>query len=49
MKLLRVLLMFIAATLLAALGQSLIGLAGMVIGSIVGIFVGYWAAGRLMP
>jgi ABC-type phosphate/phosphonate transport system permease subunit len=49
MRLLRTLCVFIAATLLAALGQKVLGIAGMVLGSIVGIFVGYWAARRLMP
>jgi len=48
-KLLRTLLVFIAGTVLAALGQQLIGVTGMVLGSIAGIFVGYWAARRLMP
>ena len=49
MKLLRTLLVFIAGTVLAALGQQVIGVTGMVLGSIAGIFVGYWAARRLMP
>jgi hypothetical protein len=49
MKLLRMLLVFIAGTVLAALGQQVLGITGMVIGSIAGIFVGYWAARRLMP
>jgi hypothetical protein len=49
MKLLRTLLVFIAGTLLGALGQQVLGLTGMVIGSIAGIFVGYWAAKRLLP
>jgi len=49
MKLLRTLLVFIAATLLAALGQQVLGIWSMVLGSIAGIFVGYWAARRLMP
>ena len=49
MRLLRTLLVFIAATVLAALGQQLLGVADMVLGSIAGIFVGYWAARRLMP
>ena len=49
MKLLRTLLVFIAGTVLAALGQQIIGITGMVLGSIAGIFVGYWAARRLMP
>ncbi len=49
MKLLRTLLVFIAATVLAAAGQKALGTAGMVLGSIAGIFVGYWGARRLMP
>jgi uncharacterized protein YneF (UPF0154 family) len=49
MKLLRTLLVFIAGTLLAALGQKVFGIAGMVLGSVAGIFVGYWLARRLMP
>jgi uncharacterized membrane protein YfcA len=48
-KLLRTLLVFIAATVLAALFQQVLGVAGMVLGSIAGIFVGYWLARRLMP
>jgi hypothetical protein len=48
-KLLRTLLVFIAGTLLAALGQQVLGIPGMVLGSIAGIFVGYWLARRLMP
>lgn len=49
MKLLRTLLVFIAATVLGALGQQLLGFTGMVLGSIAGIFAGYWGARRLMP
>lgn len=49
MKLLRTLLVFIFGTVLAALGQQVLGITGIVLGSIAGIFVGYWAARRLMP
>ena len=49
MKLLRTLLVFIAATVLAAAGQRVLGVTGMLLGSIAGIFVGYWGARRLMP
>ncbi len=49
MKLMRTLLVFIAGTVLAAAGQQVLGLTGMVLGSIAGIFVGYWGARRLMP
>ena len=48
-KLLRILLVFVAGTLLGALGAQVLGITGIVIGSIAGIFVGYWAARRLMP
>jgi hypothetical protein len=49
MKMLRTMLVFIAGTVLAAAGQKVIGIPGMVIGSIAGVFVGYWGARRLMP
>ena len=49
MKLLRTMLVFIAGTVLAALGQQVLGITGMILGSIAGIFVGYWLARRLMP
>jgi len=49
MKLLRTLLVFIAGTVLAALGQQVLGITGMILGSIAGIFVGYRLARRLMP
>jgi hypothetical protein len=49
MKLMRMLLVFIAGTILGALGQQVLGITGMVIGSIAGVFVGYWAARRLVP
>jgi uncharacterized protein YneF (UPF0154 family) len=49
MKLLRMMLVFIAGTVLGALGEQVLGITGMIIGSIAGIFVGYWAARRLMP
>ena len=49
MKLLRFMLVFIAGTVLAALGQQVLGITGMILGSIAGIFVGYWGARRLMP
>ncbi len=48
MKLLRTLLVFIAGTVLGALGQQVAGIGGMVVGSVAGIFVGYWGARRLM-
>jgi hypothetical protein len=49
MKMLRTMLVFIAGTVLAALGQQVLGITGMIVGSIAGIFVGYWLARRLMP
>ncbi len=49
LKLLRTLLVFIAGTILGALGQKVAGFGGMFVGSIAGIFVGYWLARRLMP
>ncbi len=49
MKLLRGLLTFIAGTVLGALGEKVLGMTGMVLGSIAGFFFGYWAARRLMP
>jgi hypothetical protein len=49
MKLLRTMLVFIAGTVLGALGQQIMGITGMVLGSIAGIFIGYWGARRLMP
>ena len=49
MKLLRTMLVFIAGTVLAAVGQQVLGITGMILGSIAGIFVGYWLARRLMP
>jgi hypothetical protein len=48
MKLLRTMLIFIAGTVLGALGQQVLGITGMILGSIAGIFVGYWGARRLM-
>jgi hypothetical protein len=48
-KLLRALLVFIAGTILGALGQKVAGFGGMAVGSVAGIFVGWWAARKLMP
>ena len=39
---------FIAATLLGAL-LSPFGLGGMLVGSLAGSIIGWWAAKRLMP
>jgi hypothetical protein len=48
-KLLRNLLILIAGTLLAVVGQQVLGLWGMLLGSCAGVVVGYWGARRLMP
>jgi len=48
MKLLRTLLVFIAGTILGAIGQKVAGWGGMAVGSVAGIVVGYWGARRLM-
>ena len=40
---------FIAATILSAIGYKLFGLWGMLLGSIGGSIVGWWAARRLTP
>ena len=49
MNLLKVLITFVAATVLGALGQQLLGVTGMLLGSIVGMVFGWWAARRLLP
>ena len=48
MKLLKILVTFIAATILGAVGQRLFGLYGMLLGSLAGMVVGWWAARRMM-
>ena len=40
---------FIAATLLAYLGQKLFGWGGMFVGSIAGYIVGWYVARRIVP
>jgi hypothetical protein len=45
---LRGLVTFIAATILGAVGQSLFGMYGMLLGSVAGSVVGWWAAKRMM-
>ena len=47
MKLLSMLVTFIAATILGALGQKVLGLWGMLLGSIAGAVAGWWAARRM--
>ncbi len=49
MNLLKILITFIAATVLGTVGQKLLGITGMMIGSIAGAIVGWWAARRLVP
>ena len=49
MNLLKTLVTFIAATVLGALGQTLLGLWGMLLGSIAGLVLGWWGARRLLP
>lgn len=46
---LKMMITFIAATILGALGQALFGLFGMILGSVAGSIVGWWAAKRLTP
>jgi hypothetical protein len=47
--LLKLMITFIAATILGAIGQALFGLWGMLLGSLAGSIVGWWAARRLTP
>lgn len=49
MKLMKTLITFIAATILGAVGQKLLGLYGMLLGSVAGAVIGWWGARRLMP
>ncbi len=46
---LKLMITFIAATILGAIGQKLFGLWGMLLGSVAGSIVGWWAARRLTP
>lgn len=46
---LKMMISFIAATILGAIGQAVFGLWGMVLGSIAGSVVGWWGAKRLTP
>jgi uncharacterized membrane protein YdjX (TVP38/TMEM64 family) len=48
MKLLKMMVTFIAGTILGAVGQNLFGFWGMFFGSIGGAVVGWWAARRMM-
>jgi hypothetical protein len=47
MKLLKGLVTFIAGTILGAIGQKVMGLYGMLLGSVAGAVVGWWAAKRM--
>lgn len=49
MNLLKTLVTFIAAAILGAVGQKLLGLTGMLVGSIAGALVGWWVARRVVP
>jgi hypothetical protein len=46
---LKTMITFIAATILGAAGSQLFGIWGAVLGSIVGMVFGWWAAKRLTP
>lgn len=46
---LKMMITFIAATILGAIGSKLLGIWGMVLGSIAGSIVGWWGARRLIP
>ena len=46
---LKTMITFIAATILAAIGSYFFGMAGMLLGSVAGSIVGWWAAKRLTP
>jgi len=49
LNLLKTLITFIAATILGAVGQQILGLWGMLLGSLAGAVIGWWGARRLMP
>jgi len=46
---LKFLITFIAATILAYFGQQVLGMFGMILGSVAGAVFGWWAARRLVP
>lgn len=46
---LKMLVTFIAATILGALGQQLLGLFGMLLGSAAGAVIGWYVARRIVP
>jgi len=46
---LKMLVTFIAATLLGYMGQQLFGLYGMFVGSVAGSIVGWYVARRIVP
>jgi hypothetical protein len=46
---LKTMITFIAATILGYLGQQMMGMYGMILGSVAGAIFGWWAAKRLVP
>jgi len=46
---LKTLVTFIAATILGALGQQLLGIYGMLLGSAAGAIVGWYVARKIVP
>jgi len=46
---LKLLVTFIAATILGALGQQLLGIYGMLLGSAAGAIVGWYVARKIVP
>jgi len=46
---LKMLVTFIAATILGALGQQLLGIYGMLLGSAAGAIIGWYVARKIVP
>ena len=46
---LKLLVTFVAATILGTLGQQLLGLYGMLLGSAAGAIIGWYVARRIVP
>ena len=46
---LKLLVTFIAATILGALGQQLLGIYGMLLGSAAGAIIGWYVARKIVP
>lgn len=49
MGMLKMMISFIAGTILGYVGQVLFGLTGMVIGSLGGMIFAWWAVRKIMP